>query len=124
MREDLYEVTRVIYLCIDGCALGNADKLNEAFHARARWFGTLGDVEYDLDKAAFVALMTDSPSDSGELKATITDIKIAGNAAMATVKEEGYWGTAAITEFLTLSILAGEWQITCKTFVDSGGEHA
>ena len=57
MSKDLDEVTRLINLYIDGAGKGNADKLNEAFHSSARWFGTMGGTDYDMDKAGFVAPM-------------------------------------------------------------------
>jgi hypothetical protein len=124
LSKDLDEVTRLLNLYIEGAGKGNADKLNEAFHASARWFGTMGGVDYDVDKAGFVALMVESPADGGELKAEITDIRIDGTVAMATVKEENFWGTLSFTDYFTLSILDGKWQITNKTFAHTGGEHA
>jgi len=107
MSKDLVEVTRLLNLYIEGAGKGNADKLNEAFHASARWFGTMGGVDYDVDKAGFVALMVESPA-----------------VAMATIKEEGFWGTLSFTDYFTLSVLEGKWQITNKTFAHTGGEHA
>jgi hypothetical protein len=96
MSKDLVEVTRLLNLYIEGAGKGNADKLNEAFHASARWFGTMGGVDYDVDKAGFVALMVESPGDGGQLKAEITDIQIDGTVAMATIKETGFWGNSLI----------------------------
>ena len=124
VSKDLEEVTRLINLYIEGAGKGNADKLNEAFHSSARWFGTMGGVDYDVDKAGFVALMVESPGDAGQMKATITDIQIDGTVAVATVKEEGFWGTLSFTNYFTLSVLDGRWQITNKTFAHTGGEHA
>ena len=124
MSKDLEEVTRLINLYIEGAGKGNADKLNEAFHSSARWFGTMGGTDYDVDKAGFVALMVESPADGGQMKAEITDIQIDGTVAMATVKEEGFWGTLSFTDYFTLSVLEGRWQITNKTFAHTGGEHA
>ena len=124
VSKDLEEVTRLINLYIEGAGKGNADKLNEAFHSSARWFGTMGGVDYDVDKAGFVALMVESPGDAGQMKATITDIQIDGTVAVATVKEEGFWGTLSFTNYFTLSVLEGRWQITNKTFAHTGGEHA
>ncbi len=120
MTDAREEVTRVVNLYIDGAGKGNADKLNEAFHSSARWFGTMAGVDYDLDKAGFVALMVGTPGDGGNLTAKITDITIDGTAATATVKEENFWGTLAFTDFFQLSILDGRWQITCKTFANTG----
>jgi len=84
----------------------------------------MGGVDYDMDKTGFVGLMVESPGDAGQLKAEITDIKIDGTAAVATVKEEGFWGTLSFTDYFTLSVLEGRWQITNKTFAHTGGEHA
>ena len=124
MSKDLDEVTRLLNLYIEGAGKGNADKLNEAFHASARWFGTMGGVDYDVDKAGFVALMVESPGDAGNMTAEITDIQIDGTVAMATIKETGFWGTLSFTDYFTLSVLEGKWQITNKTFAHTGGEHA
>ena len=124
MGKDLEEVTRLINLYIEGAGKGNAEKLNQAFHSSARWFGTMGGVDYDVDKAGFIDLMVGSPADAGQLKAVITDIQIDGTVAVATVKEEGFWGTLSFTDYFTLSVLDGRWQITCKTFAHTGGEHA
>ena len=124
MNKDLNEITRLMNLYIEGAGKGNADKLNKAFHSSARWFGTMDGTDYDMDKAGFVALMVDSPGDAGAMTARITDIQIDGTAAIATVKEEGFWGTLSFTDYFTLSVLEGRWQITGKTFAHTGGEHA
>ena len=120
MSKDLVEITRLIGLYIDGAGRGDAAKLEEAFHASAHWFGTVGGVDYDLDKPAFIALMVGSPGDAGALQCKITDIQIDGSAATATLREEGFWGTLAFTDYFTLAILDGHWQITCKTFANTG----
>ena len=124
MSKDKDEITSLINLYIEGAGKGNAEKLNKAFHTSARWFGTMGGTDYDMDKAGFVDLMVGSPGDAGQLVAKITDIQIDGTAATATVKEEGFWGTLSFTDYFTLSVLDGRWQITCKTFAHTGGEHA
>jgi hypothetical protein len=120
MSEERNEITRLINLYIDGAGKGDADKLNEAFHSSARWFGTMGGTDYDMDKKGFVDLMVSQPGDSGNLVVHITDIQIDGTAAVATVKEEGFWGAYAFTDYFTFSILDGRWQITNKTFANTG----
>jgi len=122
VSKDLAEVTRVLKLYIDGAGNGNADQLNEAFHKSARWFGSMDGVDYDMDKDGFTALMVETPGNPSSAK--IVDIQIAGTAAIATVKEEGFWGTLSFTNFFTLASLDGRWQITCKTFAHTGGSHA
>ena len=124
MSDDKTEITRLVNLYIDGAGKGDASKLNEAFHSSARWFGTMGGTDYGLDKNGFVALMVGSPGDAGQLTAKITDIQIDKTVAVVTVKEEGFWGTLSFTDYFTLSILEGRWQITCKVFAHTGGEHA
>jgi hypothetical protein len=122
MSQDTAEITRVVNLYIDGAGNGNADQLNEAFHKSARWFGSMDGVDYDMDKEGFVAFMVESPGNPSSVK--IVDIQIDGTAATATVKEEGFWGGLSFTDFFQLSILDGRWQITCKTFAHTGGQHA
>ena len=122
MSQDTTEITRVVNLYIDGAGNGNADQLNESFHKSARWFGALDGVDYDMDKEGFVAFMVESPGNPSSAK--IVDIQIDGTAATATVKEEGFWGGLSFTDFFQLSILDGRWQITCKTFAHTGGQHA
>ena len=122
MSQDTAEITRVVNLYIDGAGNGNADQLNEAFHKSARWFGSMDGVDYDMDKEGFVALMVETPGHPSAAK--IADIQIVGTAATATVKEEGFWGGLSFTDFFQLSILEGRWQITCKTWAHTGGQHA
>ncbi len=120
MDEAKTEITRLINLYIDGAGKGDAAKLTEAFHASSRWFGTMGGTDYDLDRAAFINLVVAQPGDAGNLVAKITDIQIAATAATATVEEEGFWGIYSFTDYFTLSILDGHWQITNKTFANTG----
>ena len=122
MSNDLTEITKVLNLYIDGAGNGNADFLWSAFHESARWFGSLDGLDYDMDKDGFTALMVETPGNPSSAK--IVDIQIAGTAAIATVKEEGFWGTLSFTNFFTLASLDGRWQITCKTFAHTGGSHA
>lgn len=120
MASDKEEITRLINLYISGAGKGDSAKLNEAFHSSARWFGTMGGTDYDLDKKGFVDLMASQPGDTGNLVAHITDIQIDGTAAVAIVKETGFWGAYAFTDFFSLSVLEGRWQITNKTFANTG----
>ena len=122
LSKDLEEVTRVLNLYIDGAGNGIADDLWLAFHQSARWFGSMDGVEYDIDKEGFTELMVVTPGNPSSAK--IVDIQIAGTAATATVKEEGFWETNSFTNFFTLAFLDGRWQITCKTFAHTGGSHA
>ena len=119
MSNDLTEITKVLNLYIDGAGNGNADYLWSAFHESARWFGSLDGLDWDIDKDGFTAMMVEQPGNPSS--ARIVDIRIAGTAAIATMEEEGFWGTLSFTDFFTLAILEGRWQITCKTFAQTGG---
>ena len=122
MSQDKTDVTRVINLYIDGAGNGNADYLWSAFHESARWFGSVDGVDYDMDKDGFVTYMVGTPGKPSSAK--IVDIQIVGAAATATVEEEGFWGTLSFTDYFQLAKLDGRWQITCKTFAQTGGSHA
>ena len=122
MSNDLAEITKVLNLYIDGAGNGNADYLWSAFHESARWFGSLDGLDWDIGKDGFTAMMVEQPGNPSS--ARIVDIQIAGTAAIATVEEERFWGTLSFTNFFTLAILEGRWQITCKTFAHTGGSHA
>ena len=65
--------------------------------------------------------MAESPG--GEtLRARITSIIHAGDAASAAVVEDGFWGTMSFVSFLTLSRIEGRWRIVNKTFAHTGGQ--
>lgn len=120
MSKDLIEIVRLINLYIDGAGKGDAKKLDEAFHSSAHWFGTVHGVDYALDKESFIGLMVETPGDTGVMQCKITDIQIDGSAATATLREVGFWGTLAFTDYFSLALLDGRWQITCKTFANTG----
>jgi hypothetical protein len=46
----------------------------------------------------------------------------AGDAATATVVEEGFWGSLSFVDFFSLCRSAGRWRIVDKTFAHTGGE--
>jgi hypothetical protein len=119
MSEERNEITRLINLYIEGAAKGDAGKLNEIFHASARWAGTMGGTDYDMDKQSFIDLMVSEPAGETYV-AKIVDIQIVGTAATATITEERVWGNIAFTDFFNFSILDGRWQITNKTFANTG----
>ena len=44
------------------------------------------------------------------------------DAAVATVAEEGYWGTVSFVDYLSLARIDGIWKIVSKLFAHTGGE--
>ena len=114
-------IAATVQLYIDGSAQGDAAKLTEGFHSDAQMYGAIGDDRYDEPITEYIKLMAESPG--GEtLRARITSIVQAGDAASATVVEEGFWGTLSFVSFLTLSRIEGRWRIVNKNFAHTGGQ--
>jgi hypothetical protein len=119
--DDHDAIAAIVQMYIDGSTQGDAAKLTEGFHPDAQMYGAVGDDRYDEPITEYVKLMADSPG--GEtLRARITSIVQAGDAASATVVEDGFWGTLSFVTFLTLSRIEGRWRIVNKTFAHTGGE--
>ena len=119
--DDYDAIAATVQLYIDGSARGDAAKLTEGFHPDAQMYGAVGDERYDEPITEYIKLMADSPG--GEtLRARITSIVQAGDAASATVIEDGFWGALSFVSFLTLSRIDGRWRIVNKNFAHTGGE--
>lgn len=121
--EDIDSITRAVQLYVDGVARGDQAKLAEAFHPDARMYGAVGDQRFDTPVAEFAEVVAESPADgAGTFRARISSIVQAGDAASATVVEDGFWGTLSFVDFLSLCRIEGRWRIVAKTFAHTGGE--
>ncbi|MEA2295271.1 MAG: hypothetical protein QOE86_2910 [Solirubrobacteraceae bacterium] len=119
--DDYDAIAATVQLYIDGSAQGDAAKLTEGFHPDAQMYGAVGDDRYDEPITEYIKLVADSPG--GEtLRARIASIVQAGDAATATVVEDGFWGTLSFVTFLTLSRIEGRWYIVNKNFAHTGGQ--
>ena len=119
--DDYDAIAAAVQLYIDGSARGDAAKLNEGFHPDAQMYGAVGDDRYDEPITEYIKLIAESPG--GEtLRARITSIVQAGDAASAIVVEDGFWGTLSFVTFLTLSRIDGRWRIVNKNFAHTGGQ--
>ncbi len=119
--DDYDAIAATVQLYIDGSAQGDAAKLSEGFDPNAQMYGAVGDDRYDEPITEYIRLMAESPG--GEtLRARITSINQVGDAATATVVEDGFWGTLSFVTFLTLSRLEGRWRIVNKNFAHTGGD--
>jgi hypothetical protein len=115
-------IATVLRLYIEGAASGDAAKLKEAFHAHARTYGSLNGTRYDISTAEMIALEQRSPRNSdGRYTAHIMSIEQAGDVATATIEEDGCWGTASFTSFLSLVKFDNRWQIVGKVFAHVSG---
>lgn len=119
--EDHDAIAATVQLYIDGSAHGDAAKLSEGFHPDAQMYGALGGDRYDEPITEYIKLMAASPG-GATMQGRISSIVQAGDAAVATVVEEGFWGTLSFVTFLTLSRIDGRWRMVNKTFAHTGGE--
>jgi hypothetical protein len=119
---DYDAICRVAQLCTEGEAQGDVAKLTEAFHPDARMFGALAGTRYDVPIAALFALAQSAPADTGTYRSRVLAVHQTGDAAVAVVAEEGYWGTVSFIDYLLLARSAGQWKIVCKLFAHTGGE--
>ena len=119
--DDYDAIAATVQLYIDGSAHGDAAKLSEGFHPNAQMYGAVGDDRYDEPITEYIKLMAESPG-GASMRGRITSIVQAGDAASATVCEDGFWGTLSFVTFLTLSRIDGRWRIVNKNFAHTGGE--
>ena len=115
-------IRRTVQLCLDGEATGDLDKLRAAFHPDARMFGSLAGQRYDVPITELFDLAASAPADTGRYRSRILTVQQTGDAALATVAEEGYWGTVSFVDYLSLAKIDGTWQIVNKLFAHTGGE--
>jgi hypothetical protein len=115
-------ICRTVQLCLDGEAGGDVDKLRAAFHPDARMFGSLAGARYDVPIQELFDLAASAPADTGSYRARILTVQQTGDAAFATVAEEGYWGTVSFVDYLSLAKVDGTWKIVSKLFAHTGGE--
>ena len=121
--QETDQITQVVDLYIEGCRLGDATKLREAFHPEARMWGSLGGQRFDEPISELIAETDGSPVDvDGSYSARVTSLEQTGDTAAVTLVEDGYWGTVSFVDFFSLAQFDGAWKIVNKTFVHTGGE--
>jgi hypothetical protein len=119
---DYDAIWRVVQLCTDGEAKGDVAKLQEAFHADARMFGSLAGTRYDVPISELFELAESAPADTGTYRSRVLSVQQTGDAAVAVVAEEGYWGSVSFVDYFLLARIDGVWKIVCKLFAHTDGE--
>ena len=119
---DYDAICRVAQLCTEGEAKGDVAKLREAFHADARMFGSLAGTRYDVPIEELFKLAESAPADTGNYRSRVLSVQQTGDAAVAVVAEENYWGAVSFIDYLLLARIDGAWKIVCKLFAHTGGE--
>lgn len=120
--EDYDAIRDVVQLCLDGEATGDVEKLRTAFHEDARMFGSLAGERYDVPISELMEMSAKAPADTGQYRSRILSIQQTGDAALATVAEEGYWGAVSFIDYLSLARINDRWRIVSKLFAHTGGE--
>src|SRR5829696_10435132 len=83
--DDYDAICRVLQLCTDGEAKGDVAKLQEAFHADARMFGSIAGERYDIPIEELFTLAESAPADTGSYRARILSVQQTGDAAVGVV---------------------------------------
>jgi hypothetical protein len=120
--DDYDAICRVLQLCTEGEAKGDVGKLQEAFHADARMFGSIAGTRYDVPIEELFELAESEPADTGTYRSRILSVQQTGDAAVGVVAEEGYWGSISFIDYFQLARIDGDWKIVCKLFAHTGGE--
>lgn len=120
--SDYDAISRVLQLCTEGEAKGDAAKLQKAFHADARMFGSIAGTRYDVPIEELFELAESEPADTGSYRSRVLSVQQTGDAAVGVVAEEGYWGSVSFIDYFLLARIEGDWKIVCKLFAHTGGE--
>ncbi len=72
--------------------------------------------------AEFFDMAAQMPGDTGNYQGRVISVTQAGDAAVAVVAGDGYWGTVSFVDFFSLARIRGVWKIVSKTIAHVGGE--
>ncbi|MFZ0449936.1 MAG: nuclear transport factor 2 family protein [Desulfatiglandaceae bacterium] len=113
------EVRKVVQQYIDATYQGDANALRNCFHPKAVMTGYLQDQFLLGTPDPFFEEIEKNPSmaeGGAPYKGEIRFIDVVGNVASVTIKETGFAGTMAFTDYFHLIKVQGEWKIISKTF--------
>ncbi|MEO8106527.1 MAG: nuclear transport factor 2 family protein [Actinomycetes bacterium] len=113
-RTDVEAVQAAVQEYVQACARADPDALRGALHPAWTMYG-IDSLAVDVGTGVedFVEWVGQQRPPDG-YRASIAQVDIAGDAAVATLREENYYGVD-YTIFFTLVRYDGVWQITTKT---------
>jgi hypothetical protein len=115
-------VADTVQLYIDGVAKGETAKLEQAFHEDARMYGAVDGTRFDVPIAEMISMVGSQPADvDGSFRGSIRTVDEEGDAAVAVVDEDGFWGALSFVDYFSLARIDGSWKIVNKTFAQTGG---
>ena len=118
-QSDEIAVRNVVQKYIEGTFTGNVKTLRDCFHPKAVMNGYLGDQLLLGDPEPFFENMKQAPSmaeGGAPYEGNIISIDVVGNVASVTLKETGFGGNMAFTDYFHLLKEQGAWKIISKTF--------
>ena len=75
----------------------------------------------ERDNVATVATASQPADVDGSFPGSIRTVDEEGDAAIAIVDEEGFWGALSFVDYFSLARTDGSWKIVNKTFAHTGG---
>ena len=112
-------VRKVVQQYIEGTYQGNVQALKQCFHAKAVMNGYFQDQLLLGGPEPFFENIENNPSmaEAGApYKGEIVYVDVVGKVAGVTIRETGFAGTMAFTDYFQLIKDQGEWKIISKTF--------
>ena len=118
-NSEVESVRRVVQQYIDGTYQGDPKVLRNCFHPKAVMNGYLQDQLFLGNPEPFFENIENNQSmvEAGApYNGEITFVDVVGNIACATIKETGYAGSMAFTDYFHLIKEKDEWKIISKIF--------
>ena len=115
--DDLEAVRAAVQRYVDACTRADSEALRSALHPAWRMYGIEPaplDEEVAVPVEEYVAWVAERQPPVG-YRATITQVEISSDVAMATLVEEKYYDIDYIV-FFTLVRSGGTWCIVTKTY--------
>jgi hypothetical protein len=104
-------VVGAVQLYIEGVAKGDTAKLERAFHPGACMYGSVSGRRFDIPISEMIAMSASQPADTdGSYRASIRSVEEEGDAAIAILDEEGFWGALSFVDFFSLAKIDDEWR--------------
>jgi hypothetical protein len=118
-NQDETDVRKVVQQYIEGTYQGDVQTLRDCFHPNAVMNGYLGDELLIGGPEPFFENMEQAPSmaeGGAPYQGKITSVDVVGNVASVTLKETGFGGDMAFTDYFHLLKEREKWKIISKTF--------
>jgi len=100
---------------IAACVAGSVERLQAIFHPDALMTGFLAGQHLMGPVEPFYQAVRNTPPPGSEYHAVVSDIRVAGAIASASISEQGYLGLDFVDLF-HLVRQQGDWKIVSKTF--------